>query len=556
MKKLLLLLLLISALVQAQNNITWTDVTSTYSLPEGVKLFKGTRTSPALNAWYLDVDMKSSKVAVRSYISKASGGREGLVPFVQRVGAIAGINGGFFDMSTGASYSALVDLGQVKAKNIGAVTRSGKSYPLTRSMFGITETREMSIDWVYHYGNGINEIRKFKQPSANADGTPAPLPGAATGDPYYDLLVAVGGGPTLVKNGAVKLTYTEEVFWGSGVGQDNGDPRSAVGYTADQHVIMLAADGRQPASAGVSLPELARIMISLGCVEAMNLDGGGSTQMAVGSKLVNSPEGGTYQRPVSTILAVVSADSVHFLPPIFYNRKIDNGDNECTLTGSGWANSNIGGYWGTTPSKIAPKGNGSNYAAYKLNLPKSAEYEIFAWWTAAATRCKDTPFIIKHSKGTDTVRIDQTINGSKWTRIGLFTFSGDSTDKVIISDAATIGTNVVIDAIRILSYDSTIATSVNGEPLEAGADKFELKQNYPNPFNPSTSISYTIPAAGYMSLKVYDLLGNEIATLDEGYKSSGTYRTEFNAHSLASGVYFYRLSAGSYSGVRKMVLIR
>ncbi|MEZ4761958.1 MAG: phosphodiester glycosidase family protein [Calditrichia bacterium] len=75
------------------------------------------------------------------------------------------------------------------------------------------------------------------------------------------------------------------MFFGSGVGFDNGDPRTAVGFTADNRVIMLVADGRSSTwSNGVSLPELANIMIELGCVEAMNLDGGGSSQMALAAR--------------------------------------------------------------------------------------------------------------------------------------------------------------------------------------------------------------------------------------------------------------------------------
>ncbi|MBV6477671.1 MAG: hypothetical protein HGGPFJEG_00413 [Ignavibacteria bacterium] len=89
-------------------------------------------------------------------------------------------------------------------------------------------------------------------------------------------------------------------------------------------------------------------------------------------------------------------------------------------------------------------------------------------------------------------------------------------------------------------------------------DKYELSQNYPNPFNPETKINYSIPAAGKVSLKVYDILGNEIATLVNGDKPAGNHTAEFSAdkYGLSSGVYFYTLKAGEFSETKKMNLIK
>lgn len=85
---------------------------------------------------------------------------------------------------------------------------------------------------------------------------------------------------------------------------------------------------------------------------------------------------------------------------------------------------------------------------------------------------------------------------------------------------------------------------------------FSLSQNYPNPFNPSTVMYYELPVAGKVSLVVYNLLGQEVTTLVNEEQKVGRYRVEFSAPHLASGVYFYRLRAGSFSGVKKMVLIK
>jgi len=87
-------------------------------------------------------------------------------------------------------------------------------------------------------------------------------------------------------------------------------------------------------------------------------------------------------------------------------------------------------------------------------------------------------------------------------------------------------------------------------------DEFALSQNYPNPFNPSTTIRYELPHASRVSLKVYNTLGQEVATLVNETKSAGVYTVQFDAANLASGVYFYRLQAGDFVEVMKLVLLR
>ncbi|GMU95272.1 T9SS type A sorting domain-containing protein [Ignavibacterium album] len=86
--------------------------------------------------------------------------------------------------------------------------------------------------------------------------------------------------------------------------------------------------------------------------------------------------------------------------------------------------------------------------------------------------------------------------------------------------------------------------------------EFYLNQNYPNPFNPTTVISWQAPVSGWQTLKVFDDLGNEIATLVNEYREAGRYKIEFDASSLASGVYIYKLTAGSFISSKKMMVIK
>ncbi|MCC6255760.1 MAG: T9SS type A sorting domain-containing protein, partial [Ignavibacteriaceae bacterium] len=85
---------------------------------------------------------------------------------------------------------------------------------------------------------------------------------------------------------------------------------------------------------------------------------------------------------------------------------------------------------------------------------------------------------------------------------------------------------------------------------------YELSNNYPNPFNPSTTIRYQIPKDGIVTLKIFDILGSEVATLVNEEKVAGKYEINFNASSLASGVYIYRFQAGSFVNSKKMLLIK
>jgi len=107
------------------------------------------------------------------------------------------------------------------------------------------------------------------------------------------------------------------------------------------------------------------------------------------------------------------------------------------------------------------------------------------------------------------------------------------------------------DAILALSAPTAVKANRSDVPAEFG-----LGQNYPNPFNPSTVISYQLPVSSFVTFKVYDVVGREVRTLVSGWKNAGAYSVRFDASGLPSGVYFYRLQAGDFSNVRKLVLLK
>jgi hypothetical protein len=106
----------------------------------------------------------------------------------------------------------------------------------------------------------------------------------------------------------------------------------------------------------------------------------------------------------------------------------------------------------------------------------------------------------------------------------------------------------------IAVWDS--ATFIEDEIKKDYAENFYLAQNYPNPFNPSTKINYSIPKSGDVSLKVYDILGINVASLVNEFKEAGINSVEFNASSLPSGTYFYQLKAGDFVETKKMILLK
>lgn len=544
-RNLLTLTLIILGFATFSQTITWTEITSENNLPDGIKLYKGERESPALEAWYMDIDLNQPDLAIRPYL----GSKRTVPSMCAKVGAYAAINGGYFGGST--SYSAVVYPNEVQAQNVGAVTRNSLSYPVLRSMFCIYDDFTYSVDWVYHFGPKIMDIYTFADPLPYEynDPTPKGKPQKTAGTQIENLLFALGGGPVLVKNGEKRITYNQEIFWGSGVGETNRDPRSSIGYTTDGHVIMFVADGRKSEiSEGVNLDEMADLMLSFGCVEVMNLDGGGSSQLAINGEYVNDP---SEHRAVPSVMAVTHIDSLGLPEPADYEEIIDTGDSNAQQNGSGWSDATAEGFWGDTPTKLAPRGNGENYYLFTFNSPADVYTEIYAWWSAAPNKCSDTPFIIKHKYKTDTVRIDQRNAYSEWVYIGKFVFNGDGSDFIKVTDEATSGASIAIDAIKLLSYSET-----NTGIKSFDKTGFDLQQNSPNPFSVSTNIGFSIQKRTNVKIEIYNTLGKKVMNVKNEMMNAGNHFVYIDAKNLDTGIYYYRLTIDGNVQTKKMLCIK
>jgi hypothetical protein len=168
------------------------------------------------------------------------------------------------------------------------------------------------------------------------------------------------------------------------------------------------------------------------------------------------------------------------------------------------------------------------------------------------------------SQNVNDVMIELSVdNGTTWITIenstsntGTYSWTvtaQDSSDECLIriSDVDSTSFNDVSDGVFTIDIISDIEDLNQGIPTE-----FQLVQNYPNPFNPSTTIRYSIPQSSNVVIKVFDILGNEIETLVNEEKSTGTYEITWYAENLPSGVYFYRLQASNFVEIKKMLLLR
>jgi hypothetical protein len=158
------------------------------------------------------------------------------------------------------------------------------------------------------------------------------------------------------------------------------------------------------------------------------------------------------------------------------------------------------------------------------------------------------------------------VNGSlAWTKIGFVAGNGNSNSPksysftdVRLNDVVGQATakGKIVYRLKQIDNDGKFEYQGNVEVNVSSAATFALAQNFPNPFNPTTNIQYSIPNAQFVSLKVYDMLGKEIATLVNSMQEAGEKHVQFNASKLSSGVYFYTLTSGNFMATKKLLLMR
>lgn len=518
---LLLALVLAAAPARAQIDLAFTprdDLNAT--LPPTIEVYEAVDTSLPLRAWYVRATPPDTAWVLQALRSDEGDGVETVSSFVEGAEAFVGINAGYF--GSGQSFSLVVQDGQVLSTNIGALNRSGTTFFPTRSAFGRLEDGTLDVAWIYDVAG---TTYAYPAASPNAQGTPQPQPSAAfpEGGAPWPVEVGVGGGPVLVEEGQPMITWEEEVFFGSGIGEPTTrNPRTAIGYTEAGDVLLVVVEGRSARSRGVSLVELAELMIDLGAVEALNMDGGGSSTLVVGDEVL-LPSG--FQREVASALVLA--------PPtdggggeVGDETIVDTGDASYREVGE-WFESANTPYHGTTPARLHATGDGEATATFVFPELPAGTYDLSAWWVPSGNRSSTTPYVIYEQGTPTTVRVDQSAPTTlgTWNPLGRFDLApGDSV--VITNDA--VGSFVVADAVRALR----VTTTARGARAVPEAAALAL---YPQPARDHLMVR-AAAVAGPATLRIVDLLGR---TVTERTVPAGGLRhgLRLDVAALAAGVY-------------------
>lgn len=302
--------------VSLQAQIKWDNIDSNYKpLPSSMHVY---RSADLLDGrpnvmYYAIVDVKDKSL---KFTTDTSNERR-LTPaqFYQKDNEpLLVVNCSFFSFATNQNPNVVVKDGKILSYNEQTVAVKGKD---TLSYFhsflgalGITKNRKMDVAWTYSDSSrrflyasqkpvhflkdsveniNLNYIKDKTKPSAHFS--------------KWKMRTVIGGGPVLIQSGEINISNNEErKFAGKAV--DNLEPRTAIGYTRDHKLIILVCEGRSKKAAGLSLTQLATILKDIGCIEALNLDGGGSSCMLVNGKEINTPSGKGIQRPVPSVFLI------------------------------------------------------------------------------------------------------------------------------------------------------------------------------------------------------------------------------------------------------------
>lgn len=281
--------------------MNWEPVDSlNMNLPRGIRLFAGRNDSLPLRAWYVSIDEKHPDIYTKVFVSDdTSDNRETVSSFARDLGARVVVNGGYFMMNRtpDAPVGLVVSEGKMISHATNSVIRDSIHYETARAAIGFSNEDNIDISWVTTRGDTLYSwaAPPLHQPGKAAD------PLHYSDAKIWKVRDAMSAGPALIMNGETRITSDEEVFFGTSIPETH--PRTAIGYTKKGALILMVVDGRQQESRGVTLDELAILMYELGAVEAINLDGGGSSTLVVDNTLVNRPTGGITEREVVSVIA-------------------------------------------------------------------------------------------------------------------------------------------------------------------------------------------------------------------------------------------------------------
>jgi hypothetical protein len=303
--------LLMLQTVYCRGQLRWRMVDSTYGpLPPSVHVYRSPDSLGGLPfvAYYVSARLKDRKLQFTAQTGQGNRFTPSQYYQLEQLPLLV-VNCTFFSLQTGENFNLVVRDGRLIAYNVAALKGMGEDsvlyyYP-TRGAIGIDRRREADVAWTF-----TDTSRRW--PYAFEE-MPVVAKGKDSVPLIYDLhniewkwwkmRTAVGGGPVLIYDGKIRITNKEEQLFPDP--KNDYHPRTAMGYTRDGQLIVLAIQGRTPGvAAGATLEQEARILLSLGCYEALNLDGGGSSCLLVNGKETIRPSDKDGERPVPAVFLI------------------------------------------------------------------------------------------------------------------------------------------------------------------------------------------------------------------------------------------------------------
>ncbi len=328
MKQIFLFLsfVLLTLMLKAQTK--WTNVDSLFQpLPASVEVYKSTDSidgKPSV-MYYAIADLKDKDLIFASDTTM----HRRITPsgfYEKNEQPLLVVNTSFFTFTTHQNLNVVIQNGEILSYNQHSLPGKGRDTLTYKHPFfgaiGISKKREADVAWVFSdstkrvvYASqtpvpffrdslsnpGLKDVKSMTSSIAGnfsaTDQTPIPI------FKKWKVQTAVGGGPVLLQNGKVSISNNEELRF-AGKAINDLHPRTAMGYTADNKLVVFVCEGRSENAAGLSLIQLADVLKEIGCVEALNLDGGGSTCMLINGKETNTPSSKGEQRQIPSVFLI------------------------------------------------------------------------------------------------------------------------------------------------------------------------------------------------------------------------------------------------------------
>jgi hypothetical protein len=311
LKRFLAALLLVYS-VNAHAQLHWSAAhdSLTRGLPPAVKVFY---TNDSLEgkpfiAYYVEAELKDKSLSFTTQVG--NGKRFTPLQYYQNESRpLVVVNGTFFSFQTNQNLNVVVREGKLKAYNVTALKARGrdstKYYYVTRGAIGINKKREADVAWVFN-DSSKSYPYAFEDSPVVALG-PKLKPKIRNLNRFdhkkWRVQTAIGGGPVLLHDGGITISNKQEQMFVSG--ENDKHPRTAMGYTSQGKLIILVVQGRFPGKAeGATLLQEAKILQDLGCHEALNLDGGGSSCLLINGKETIKPSDQAGERPVPAVFII------------------------------------------------------------------------------------------------------------------------------------------------------------------------------------------------------------------------------------------------------------